>query len=254
MIAHQIPTDNYDVTLNFKVTADKPMVLRVKGYDANSVHPNTVFFDRDFGMPGALVKGSFAVKAPMPLTPSKLNLIAFDKISGSQAGIRIEELKVSPLDKRLTIFNTPDDYEFFRFLELFVKAAGYNPVGTYFSKNKKFRIKYSDVIYNEEGKPLTTPARVMRANGFMEFSRPQFQKMTIPMRMFIGLHEYCHFRLNTRKENEADNYALQIYLGMGFPRSEAMYAFTKVFKPVNPVHEKALESRMEGMLSYMKQF
>lgn len=251
---HQIPTDGHDVTLTFKVTSDRPVVLRIKGYDAHPLHPNSVYFDREFGMPNNLFKGTKIIKAVMPVSPGLLNISAFDALSGSQNGIRIEEVKAESLDKKIVAFNTPADYEFFRFLEGFIKTCGYKSTGIYYSETKKFEIKLSAVIYNKEGKPLSTPARVFRPGGEMEFSKPKFDKMTIPMRAFIGLHEYCHFRVDTRSEHMADNYALRIYLGMGFPKSEAIYAFTKVFTPVNTDHEQKLKNRMEGMLSFIKNY
>jgi hypothetical protein len=251
----QIPTQGYDCIVTFKVTMDRPVILRVQGYDSNPLHINSLYFDRVFGQPGKLhPKGVKIIKAPLPISPDKLTIVAYDATNGSQTGIRISDVSVSALDKKIVAFNTPDDYEFFRFLENFNKRSGYTPPGSYQSENKKFTIKYSTVLYNDKGNPLTTPARVFRDSKIMEFSKPQFDKMTVPMRMFIGLHERAHIRVNTRDEHKADHYALSIYLGMGYPKSEAMYAFTKVFTPINENHEKAIMSRMDSAFNFMSGF
>jgi hypothetical protein len=254
MTVYQIPTQGYDVTLSFKVTADRPVLLRIKGYDAHPLHNNSVYFDREFGIPQQLFQGTKSIQAPMPVSPAKLNLVAFNGLNGSQFGIRIHDIKALPLHKEIVAFNTPEDYEYYRFLEKFIKECGFKPVGLYQSENKKFKIILSNVLYNEKGELLSTPARIFRPGGEQEWNKPKTDKMTIPMRAFIGLHEYAHFRADTRNEFEADNYALRIYLGMGFPKSEAMYAFTKIFNPVNDEHEAHLESRMDQMYSFIKQF
>jgi len=264
---YQIPTDNYDLIINFKVVMDKPVILRLRGYDAHPMHPNSVYFDRTFGAPGALVKGVKQIQAPLPISPEKINIIAYDEITGSQTGIRIEDVKVGPLDKKIVAFKTPEDYEFFKFLEDFVKRCGFSPSGKYTSPSGKFKILLSDKLYNKEGKQLTTPARIFYPGGEMEFSKPKYDKMTIPIRMFIGLHERCHFRLGHGNENikrdeatlkkmegQADSYAMSIYLGMGYPKSEAIYAFTKVFTPVNERHAQDLVKRMDQAVSFVKQF
>jgi hypothetical protein len=251
---HQIPTQGHDITLTFKVSVDRPMVLRIKGYDAHPFHNNSVYFDREFGTADQLFQGTKMIQAPMPVSPEKMNLVAFDSLTGSQSGVRILEVKAAPLDKRIVAFNTPDDYEYYRFLESFIKACGYRQTGMYKSENGKFKILLSGALYNEKGQPLSTPARIFRPSGIQEWNKPKTDKMTIPIRAFIGLHEFCHFRVNTRNEFEADHYALRIYLGMGFPKSEAMYAFTKIFNPVDENHEKHLESRMQEMSTFIKNF
>ena len=59
------------------------------------------------------------------------------------------------------------------------------------------------------------------------------------MRMIILLHEYSHKYLNPTVnkpiayETGADINALRIYLALGYPPSEAHYAFLHVFKDAN---------------------
>jgi len=58
-----------------------------------------------------------------------------------------------------------------------------------------------------------------------------FDEYTIPMRFAILCHEFSHFYVNKdmHDEGEADINGLLIYLGLGYPRIEAIEAFTNVF-------------------------
>ena len=58
-----------------------------------------------------------------------------------------------------------------------------------------------------------------------------FDEYTIPMRFAILCHEFSHFYVNKdmHDESEADINGLLIYLGLGYPRIEAIEAFTNVF-------------------------
>ena len=52
------------------------------------------------------------------------------------------------------------------------------------------------------------------------------------MNVLLLLHEYSHFFLNENIDNEleADLNALTIYLGLGYPRYEALIAYGETFK------------------------
>jgi len=50
------------------------------------------------------------------------------------------------------------------------------------------------------------------------------------MRMYMLIHEFYHKGIPTRNEMKADIYALKTYLDLGAPKTEAVYALTKVFK------------------------
>ena len=75
-----------------------------------------------------------------------------------------------------------------------------------------------------------TPARVNRQTGLFQVSKTQFDSFTPSMRMFILLHEWFHFKLNSKSELEVDLEALRLFLALGFAPQEAINSMTKVFK------------------------
>lgn len=128
------------------------------------------------------------------------------------------------------VWAKPERHRFMDLATLFAKRAGYLPVGNYTTSNKEFRIEYLNVIRDLNGNPLSTPARINRDSGRVQIARNQFQTFSIPVRLAILAHEGCHFFLNTRSEERADLCGMKWYLDSGFPKIEAVYAATKVFR------------------------
>lgn len=251
MTAHLIPTGEHDVNVLFRVTATKPVILRIKGIDTSN--PNTVYFDREIGTKEKPFVGTKLLRSPMPISPKNLSLIIFDNMTKSDENIHVDNVSAIPLSKKMTVFNTPKDYDFVKFAEWFAKNAGWMPLGIYKNKDGKYgEIMLCTIIKNPDGKISTTPARMFRPEGNIQISKTHFDKMTIPMRMLILLHEYSHYRANTRDERKADEYALKMYLGLGYSESEAVHAFTKVFTPANITHATALSNRTKQLVTQIK--
>jgi hypothetical protein len=77
------------------------------------------------------------------------------------------------------------------------------------------------------------------------------------MQVFILLHEWSHYKLDTSDEFDCDLQALQWYLGFGFPQTEAMYAMTKVFSSAKkPQGEENPEhiARGEQIFDYINNY
>jgi hypothetical protein len=106
------------------------------------------------------------------------------------------------------------------------------PEETYRSDDGEYYIQLKQQIRDANGKVLGTPARIGRQTGVIQVSKTQFEAFTIPMRMAILLHEFSHFYLNEKMDDEmeADLNGLLIYLGLGYPRIEAYQAFLETFK------------------------
>lgn len=254
MITYSIPTGQYDLTLKIKITVKKPMIFTIKGFDANPLHTNSIYFRRAIGTKDKLFSGEHIMLTPLPISPNQLNVVVFDSETKSDEFVVIDSIVPKPHTRGLVAFNSPDDQEFFKFAEDFCKACGYLGANIYRSENNKFEIKLSDVIYEKGGNISSTPARVFRPYGNIEVSKQQFDGMTIPMRILILLHEYSHFRAKTSNEETADNYALNMYLGMGYPKSEAVFAFTNVFKPIDEKHGEALAKRTDKLMSFIRNY
>jgi hypothetical protein len=106
------------------------------------------------------------------------------------------------------------------------------PEETYRSDDGQYFIQLKQQIKDANGKVLGTPARIGRRTGVIQVSKTQFEQFTIPMRMAILLHEFSHFYLNEKMDDEmeADLNGLLVYLGLGYPRIEAYQAFLETFK------------------------
>lgn len=137
-----------------------------------------------------------------------------------------------PLEKRYDIvdFNNPDLMSYVNFCQRFCFNCGVLQSGNYTSDDGKYLIELLPTI-TENGRELTTCARISKDDGHIQVSQAKFDPMTVPMRIVILLHEFSHYYINENidDETEADINALAIYLGLGYPRIEASDAFTESF-------------------------
>jgi len=218
-------------TIMVRIQTARPTKMYLKVSD--SERPNTTFTNRF-----CTIDGEQCLYVRMPITPDKCDVFvkSENELTGNKDGnYRVVEMKRLPLKRKLTAFNhaSPTIRHFVRFAEEFSAKAGYlsGHGSVYTSDDGMFRIDYLDDIYDENGKPMKTPARISRSYGIIEVSKKKFEGYTVPMRMAILLHEFSHYYLNTdmANETEADLNGLLIYLGLGYPRVDAYNVFTQVF-------------------------
>lgn len=234
--------------LKVSVSSLLPVKLVIKGYDP--LHSNSIYFDREIDF----FSGTKEFDVPMPISPEKLKICAYDDSKVAGDSVKINYVKAVPLAQFGVPFMDSDDMEFYNFMEKFAKEAGYLKAGgkIYYSPSARFEIKLSDRIYNEDGTLSTTPARTFRPAGEIEVSKEKFDKMTVFMRVLILLHERMHIRADTEDEEVADRYAVESYVAMGYPKTEALYSFIKVFTPLNKQHEEALLQRTDKLNNFLK--
>ncbi len=214
-------------------------LVKMVGIDYNN--EASVYFNRGYGVNEKKFKGIKEFKFPMPLTPDKL---LFTTSCGDILSVRSEPIK------RGELFLRDDDADFLKMALSFAENAAYLPAGAY--EKNGFLIMYNDEIINHAtGKAESTPARISRTTGIIEINRKQFIEFSIPMRVVILLHEYMHFRLNTRIEIEADFNALNVFLKYGFTKTEALYAFTKIFYDKK---REDLEDRVQKIYDFIESF
>ncbi len=217
------------------------------GKDYNN--PDNVYFNRGYGVPEKKFKGIKEFRFPMPLTPDKLAFTIACKKGGDAEIVSV----TSDVLKRGELFLRDDDMDFLKVALSFAENASYMETGAY--EKNGFLIMYEDKIVStdKDGKEKeeTTPARISRATGIIEINKSQFVKYSIPMRVVILLHEYMHYRLNTRIEIEADFNALNVFLKYGFTKTEALYAFTKIFYDRK---RKDLEERVQKIYDFINAF
>lgn len=198
--------------------------------------PFTVYTDRTKYMNGT---GILYVR--MPQSPEKAIVEVYNQNNGNLPKMqddntfRLVDIKKQELKRKFSVNGLSSNVRgFVKFAQWFCENAGILSAGNsvYISDDNRFRIDYVDIIRDRvSGKPKSTPARISQSTGVIEISKHLFKTYTIPMRMAILLHEFSHFYINknAKDEVEADLNALLIYLGLGYPRIEAHYAFLKVF-------------------------
>ena len=206
-----------------------PLTLEISIYDHK--RPNTVFYARkeDF------TKNETAdYEINLPMTNDELTIVIFsrDEKININDYIKINRFEIKDLKlKKLNL--TPEQISFINFLKQFVLQAGYLPANYKFkSDDGKFEIRYLPHIPSDNGGVHVTPARIHTTENFIEVSKLHFERKPVPRRLAILLHEMSHNFVNQdpNDEEEADLNAARIYLAMGFPKSEFMYAFSKTFK------------------------
>lgn len=216
--------------LILQTKSKEPIVI--KAFDSKQA--NTVFTDSEKNVNGVQ---DFYIR--MPLAPNTVTVSVYNKKKGDlpkgiDDSFQVNALIKEPLQITLskTNMDTPLVRDFVSFAQKFCYKAGYLPVNhTYESANGKFKIEYLDTIIGSNGRNVSTPARISVKNGKIQVAKQFFANCTIPMRMAILLHEFCHYYVNTDISNEieADLNALTIYLGLGYPVKEAFQAFLKTF-------------------------
>lgn len=206
----------------------------IKGYLLN--YPKTVFFKRRIGHNGI-------TKFPLPFEIEKIVVVSSKPF---------EFVAQEPIDT-LKVYLPERVESFLNFAKEFSYEASYLEENTaYESDESNNAILFVDKIYNERnGKKVEspTPARISRATGRIQLNASKFKKLTVPQRIFMLLHEYMHFELNSSSEFEVDLHALRAYLSLGFSRIESVYALTKV------LHESEFShKRVKLLIDYIKKF
>ena len=212
--------------LRFDIKTAKPIKVRLIVRD--KFKPNTYFCNRF-----KTVNGYETIDVRMPQTSQTLEVIVYNDKTRTDEGIG---LKWYPkhLDINLDAFDyrNKNVQEFIEFAQNFSFTAGYSTESIVVGGSKgQFVIRYEDLLYDTEGHVVNTPARIGSTTGIIEVGRKKFLDYTVPMRMIILLHEFSHFWMNKHKhdEEEADYHAINIYLGLGYPKHEALVAFATVF-------------------------
>lgn len=151
------------------------------------------------------------------------------------------EAKVTKFEKIKTkdVWMESQDESFVKFAEEFSENAGMLSVGNYRSNDGVYLIKYLPYLTIEDKKGnvtmSSTPSRIGEITGNIEVSKRHFIDYSVPMRFLILLHEYAHKNINERKnkkmedESAADLNALYIYLGRGYPRTDAKEVYLNIF-------------------------
>lgn len=220
---YEIDLEERPTLVKFKVDVPSQMMITIVGYDANPKHKNTVYFART----ARVTKKNEEFEIPMPVSPNKLileiNVENGNNRSFGRSFINVSDLVVTDMPTTTTAFPAKT-LEYYNFLKKFAKEAGYIDPGFYVSKDENYII-WAKAHLDADG----TPARVNRRTGLVKMNLSKLKDYTVFMRIFIGMHEFFHYALQTTDEVACDMGAAKVYLAMGYPKSEANYAMTKIF-------------------------
>lgn len=226
-----VKTSNKPVTIMINVRTKAKQKIRI--VVANKYKKDTLYTNRFKTIDG---NGIFYVRMPQSPETALIYVYKEGENPKSKNGFEVVDKKLLPLKSKFTVNEIQNALvkEFVEFAQGFCENAGVFSAGgsIYASDGGNFRIDYLDVITKRNDKtPLNTPARISKVTGIIELAKQRFKCYTVPMRMAILLHEFSHYYLNNKQddEEEADYNALLIYLGLGYPRIEAERVFLKVF-------------------------
>ncbi len=201
-------------------------------------YPKTVYFNR-------IVRKGQTVEFPLPSQPEQI-IVSSNKPIYFVTQKALETVPAY-LPEKLN--------KFIPFAKEFANEASYLLENTAYESDhekQKDTILFLSQIYNvRNGRKVAspTPARISRKTGIIQINAKAFKKMTVPQRMFILLHEYMHFILNSSSEFEVDLQALRAYLSLGFSRIESVYALTKI------LHDSEFSlNRVKLLINYIKKF
>jgi len=248
-----LPTQGKSWRIRVGIQSDRAVDLMVRGRDVDNVYSN--YFVRKVPIHSSLMEetdGYREFSLLLPLSPHRLLLDIHPMDYAQDAILRLEKFEVEPLDAP-PLLALPQVHRFIRFAERFAQDAGWSPNGTYQSGSGEFKIEYLLQITDILGKVQATPARTHRVTGDIQVSSASFRLYTIPMRVFILLHEWMHFQYNTRSEKEADLRALAHYLDLYYPELEAIYSGTKVMNAQTPAARKNKRDRVRDIFHFTNQ-
>lgn len=206
-----------------------PFRLEISIYDHKRA--NTIFYARKEDFTKTEVAD---YEINLPMTNDEVTILIFtrDERINIDDYIKINRFEIKDLKlKKLNL--SPEQISLVNFLKQFSLQAGYLPSNYRFkSDDGEYEIRYLPYIPNDNGGVHVTPARIHTTENFIEASQLHFKKKPVPRRLAILLHEMSHNYVNENpnSEVEADLNAARIYLAMGFPKSEFLYAFSKTFK------------------------
>lgn len=226
-IDRQFP--NQEIRVPIQVQGQQRIVCRV----FNPKKARTVYFDT---APLVTGKDMFIIKIP------KMPEMAYMEIYNEKNGnlkfdptVRVATIQVTPIKGIFGISKLLDSNleKFAKFSDEFAENAAIlsSQNSIYRSDDNKFRIDYKDVIRDENGRELRTPARVNSHTKIIEIAKKYYLNYTVPARKALNWHEFAHVHINKNPadEIEADKNAIMIYLGTGNPIIEAYNVFLKVF-------------------------
>lgn len=241
MTCYQLHTKQQPQQIYVTLQASRPSIIKLIAYDASQ--ENSVYQRINLGHTKEKFQGKKTVSIKLPIAPEDLEITIHSKHAS------VLNIEQAPLDETEEMALLPPSLaSFIEFAASFCRNASVLKTNRRYS-NGAFTIDHLDKLIDEQsGKLISSPARIEKATGKIETNASIISKYTIPVLMFILLHEISHVFLETSDEFAADELAIYVYNGLGFPEIEAMYAFTKVFTDENQEQKRRKERLFQRMM------
>ena len=221
---------NQVINIPIMTMAQERIVVKVK----HPRKPHTFYFET---APLITGKDMFVIK--IPKMPESVLVRVYNARNGNldfDNSFKVGKITVGPIRLGFAINKIMDDNvsRFAQFSDWFSENAAIlsDRNSVYVSDDGKFRIDYKDVIRDDNGNELRTPARVNSKTGVIEIAKRYYMLLTVPGRRWTNWHEFSHVWKNENASNEfeADRNATIIYLGTGNPTVEAYNGAYRIFK------------------------
>ena len=227
-----VKTNFNPIVVAITVATNSPQKICVVAFDATQT--TTVFTDM-----AKTVEGKHTFHVRMPQCGKETEILVYNSnvgivADGADKTFSIVSVTKERLSDKINqwLELTYHDREFIMFAQQFAYNARIMDSGVYKSKNGNFTIEYLDKITDENGKEIPTSFRVSTTDGTIQASRQKIRNYTLPILLFLLLHEYSHFYKNDDIDNEleADLNALQIYLGLDYPSADVVWGLAITFE------------------------
>lgn len=206
------------------------MAIKVRHYKK----PYTYYFDT-----APIINGRDDIVVKIPKMPPSVIIELYNEANGNMQfdnTFQVGQINVAPLKIDFSIGGISDSTvaSFAKFSDEFAENAGILSAqnSVYKSPDGRFTVHYKDVIRDDEGRELKTPARINTKSGIIEISKKYYIMHTVPGRKWTNWHEFSHLWRNVEKANEleADKNAIMIYLATGNPTIEAYNGILRIFQ------------------------
>lgn len=243
--------ENQVINIPVMTFAPERIVVKVK----HPRKPNTYYFDT-----APMISGKDVFVIKIPKMPEYVLIRIYNEKNGNldfDNTFKVGKISVGPIKLSFAINKIMDDNvaRFARFSDWFAENAAILSAqnSIYGSKDGRFRIDYKDVIRDESGRALRTPARVNGKTKIIEIAKKYYLTYTVPGRKAWLWHEFAHVWKNKNPvdEFEADRNAIMIYLGMGNPTVEAYNVFLKM---ANNSPSNLNRERYDALNKYIRNF
>ena len=223
--------ENQQIRIPVQTREKSRLIIKVRHYRK----PYTFYFDT-----APVITGEDVIIVKIPKMPPSVIMELYNEKNGNvqyDSTFRVGNITSAPIVMSFSQTQIVDSTvaSFAKFSDEFAENAGILSAqnSIYVSPNGKHRINYLDVIRDEKGKEMKTPARTQMQDGVggIEIAKKYYVRHTVPGRKWTNWHEFSHLWRNVEQANEleADKNAIMIYLALGNPVVEAYNGVYRIF-------------------------